>query len=67
MAGADISGQVIKCLILNNWFTTTMMFIWPLLAENLTIKLTEMSFHFWSRTGSGFKRLLYISCKALAH
>ena len=67
MAGADISEQVIRCLILDSQSTTTMMFVQPLLAERLTTKLTEMSFHLWSKTGSGFKRPLYVLCKALAY
>ena len=65
-AGADILGQIIKYLILVNQSITIIIFIHPLLAKKSIIKLTKMSFYLWFRTGSGFKKLLYILYKALA-
>ena len=67
MASIDILGQAIKCLILDSWFITTIIFIQPLLMGRLIIKLIKISFHLWSRIGSGFKRPLYILYKALAY
>ena len=66
MASINISGQAIKCLILDSWFTTTIIFVQPLLMGRLIIKLIKISFHLWSGIGSGFKKLLYILYKALA-
>jgi hypothetical protein len=45
MAGVDILGQAIKCLILNSQSITTMIFIQPLFAGRSTIKLIEISFY----------------------
>ena len=67
MAGANILGQAIKCFILDSWSITTIIFIYPLLAGSLIIKLIEISFYLWFRTGSGFKTPLYVLCKALAY
>jgi len=44
-AGIDILGQAIKCLILDSWSITTIMFIQPLLTGSLTIKLIKISFY----------------------
>ena len=66
MAGINILGQAIKCLILDSRSITTIMFIQPLLIGSSTTKLIKMSFHLRSRTGSGFRKPLYILCKALA-
>ena len=66
MAGVDISGQAIRCLILDNQSITTIMFIQPLLTGRLIIKSIKIFFYFQSRVGSGFNRLLYILYKALA-
>jgi hypothetical protein len=66
-AGVNISGQAIKCLILDSWSTTTIIFIQPLLTERLTTKSIKISFYLQSGAGSGFKKLLYILYKALAH
>jgi len=66
MVGVNILGQAIKCLILDSWSITTIMFIQPLLMGSLTTKLIEISFHLWSRTGSGFRKPLYVLYKALA-
>ena len=66
IAGINILGQAIRCLILDSWSITTMMFIQPLLTGRLIIKLIEMSFYLRSGAGSGFSRLLYILCEALA-
>ena len=44
-AGADISGQAIKCFILDNWSMTTIMFLQPLLLGSLIIKLIKISFY----------------------
>jgi len=65
--GANILGQAIKCFILDNQSITTIIFIHPLLVGSLIIKLINISFHFWSGIGSGFRKLLYILCKALAY
>ena len=62
----DILGQVIRCLILNSQFITTIMFIQPLLTGRLIIKLIKMSFYLRFGAGSGFSRLLYVLYKALA-
>ena len=59
-------GQAIKCLILDSWSITTIMFVQPLLMGSSTTKLIEMSFHLRSGIGSGFRKPLYILCKALA-
>jgi hypothetical protein len=59
-------GQAIRCLILDNWSTTTIIFVQPLLIGRLTIKLIKMSFYLWSGTGSGFRRPLYVLYEALA-
>ena len=66
MASVDILGQAIRYLILDSWSTTTIIFIQPLLMGRLIIKLIKISFYFQSRAGSGFNRLLYILCEALA-
>ena len=66
MVGINILGQAIKCLILDSWFITTIIFIQPLLTGSSTIKLIKISFYLWFRTGSGFKKPLYILYKALA-
>ena len=42
------------------------MFVQLLFIESLTIKLIKMSFHLQFRTGSGFRKPLYILYKALA-
>jgi len=67
MAGVNILGQAIKCLILDSWFITTIMFIQPLLMGSLITKLIKISFYLRSRTGSGFRKPLYILYKALAY
>ena len=67
MASVDILGQAIKYLILNRWSITTIIFVQPLLTGRSIIKLIKMSFYLWFRTGSGFKRPLYILYKALAY
>ena len=67
MVGVNILGQAIKYFILDSWFITTIMFIQPLLIGRLTIKLIKIFFYLWSRTGSGFKKPLYILYKALAY
>ena len=67
MVGINISRQAIRCLILNSRSITTIIFLQPLLLGRLIIKLIKIFFYFWSKTGSSFKRLLYILCKALAH
>jgi len=67
MAGVNILGQAIKCLILDSWSITTIIFMQPLLIGRSIIKLIKISFHRWSGTGSGFKRPLYVLYKALAH
>ena len=66
IVGVDISGQAIRCLILDSQFTTTIMFVQPLFTRRLIIKSIEMSFYLRSGAGSGFSRLLYVLCKALA-
>ena len=67
MASVNILGQAIKYLILNSRFTTIIIFIQPLLTGRLIIKLIKISFYLRSGTGSGFKKPLYILCKALAY
>jgi len=67
MIGINILGQAIKCLILDSWSITTIIFMQPLLIGRLITKLIKISFYLWSRTGSGFKRLLYVLYKALAY
>ena len=67
MAGADMSGQAIKCFILDSRSITTIMFMQPLFIGSLITKLIKISFHFWSRTGSDFRKPLYVLCKALAY
>ena len=62
-----MSGQAIKCLILDNQSMTTIIFSQPLLSGSPTIKSIEISFYLRSGTGSGFKRLLYVLYKALAY
>jgi len=64
--GVNILGQAIKCLILNSQSITTIIFVQPLLMGSSTTKLIKMSFHLWSGTGSGFRKPLYVLCKALA-
>ena len=64
--GIDILGQAIRCLILDSWSTTTIIFIQPLLIGRLIIKLIKITFYLQSRAGSGFSKLLYILYKALA-
>ena len=66
MASINILGQVIKYLILNSRSTTTIIFVQPLLTGKSTIKSIKISFYLQSRTGSGFKKPLYILYKALA-
>jgi hypothetical protein len=66
MAGVDILGQAIRYLILDSQFITTIIFSQPLLLGSLIIKLIKMSFYLQFRTGSGFKRPLYVLYKALA-
>ena len=66
MVGANILGQAIKYFILDSWSITTIIFIHPLLAGSLIIKLIKIFFYLQSGTGSGFKRPLYILYKALA-
>src|SRR6266576_3999900 len=65
-AGADISGQAIRCLILDSQSTTTIIFSQPLLLGSPITKSIEISFHLRFGTGSGFRRPLYVSCEALA-
>ena len=65
--GVNILGQAIKCLILDSWSITTIIFIQPLLIGRLIIKSIEMSFYLWFRIGSGFRSLLYVLYKALAY
>ena len=65
-AGVNILKQAIRCLILDNQSITTIIFIQPLLTRRSIIKLIKISFHLWSRTGSGFRSLLYALCEALA-
>jgi hypothetical protein len=67
MAGIDILGQAIKCLILNSRSITTIIFIQPLLTGRLIIKLIKMSFYLRSGIGSGFRSLLYVLYEALAY
>jgi len=67
MAGINILGQAIKCLILDSWSITTIIFIQPLLIGSLTTKSIKMSFHLQSGIGSGFRKPLYVLCKALAY
>jgi len=67
MAGVNILGQAIKCLILDSRSITTIIFIQPLLIGRSIIKLIKISFYLWSGTGSGFKKPLYVLCKALAY
>ena len=66
IVNVDILGQAIKCFMLNSWSIIIIIFVQPLLVGRLIIKLIEMSFHLWSRVGSGFRRPLYVLCKALA-
>jgi hypothetical protein len=66
MAGINILGQAIKCLILDSRSTTTIIFIQPLLTGRLITKLIKISFYLRSRTGSSFKSPLYILYEALA-
>ena len=67
IVGVDILGQAIRCLILDSWFITTIIFIQPLFLGKLITKLIKISFYFQSGTGSGFKKLLYVLCKALTY
>jgi phosphoglycerol transferase MdoB-like AlkP superfamily enzyme len=67
MVGVDILGQAIKCLILDSWSITTIIFIQPLLIGRLIIKLINISFYLQSRIGSSFRSLLYVLCEALAY
>jgi len=60
-----MSGQAIKCFILDNQSIITIIFIQPLFIGSLIIKLIKISFYLWFRIGSGFKKLLYILYKAL--
>ena len=66
MVGVNISGQAIRGLILDSQSTTIIIFIQPLFTGRLIIKLIKISFYLQSRAGSGFNRLLYILCEALA-
>ena len=59
-------GQAIRCFILDSRSITTIMFVQPLLLGRLITKLIKMFFYLRSRTGRGFRKLLYILCKALA-
>ena len=45
MAGINILGQAIKCLILDSWSITTIIFVQPLLMGSLITKLIKMSFY----------------------
>ena len=65
--GVNILEQAIKYLILDSQSITTIIFIQPLLARRLIIKSTKISFYLRSRTGSGFKRPLYVSREVLAY
>ena len=65
-AGVNILGQAIRCLILDSCSITTIIFVQPLLTGRLIIKLIKMFFYLQSRAGSGFSRLLYVLCEALA-
>jgi len=67
MVDANILGQAIKYFILDSRSITTIIFIQPLLTGSLIIKLIKISFYFWFRIGSGFRKPLYILYKALAH
>ena len=67
MVYINILGQIIKYLILNSQFITTMVFMQPLLIGKSIIKSIKIFFYLWFGTGSGFKRLLYILYKALAY
>jgi len=62
-----MSGQAIKCFILDNQSTITIMFIQPLFTKSSIIKLIKMSFYLRSKISSSFKKLLYILYKALAY
>jgi len=66
MVGVNILGQAIKCLILDSWSITTIIFIQPLFTGRSIIKLIKISFYLRSRAGSSFRRPLYVLCKALA-
>jgi len=67
MVGVNISGQAIKCLILDSRSITTIMFIQPLLKGRSITKLIKISFYLRSGIGSGFRKPLYILYKALAY
>jgi len=67
MVGINILGQAIKCLILNSWSITTIIFVQLLFIGRLTIKLIKISFHLRSRIGSSFRKPLYVLYKALAY
>jgi hypothetical protein len=66
MVGINILGQAIKCLILDSWSITTIIFIYPLLIGRSIIKLIKISFSLRSGIGSSFRRPLYVLYKALA-
>jgi hypothetical protein len=66
MVGVDILGQAIKCLILDSWSTTTIIFVQPLLTGRSTIKSIEISFYLRSKIGSSFRSPLYVLYEALA-
>jgi len=67
MAGINILGQAIKCFILNSRSITIIIFMQLLLIRSLTTKLIKISFYFWFRISSGFKKPLYILYKALVY
>jgi len=45
MAGINILGQAIKCLILDSRSITIIIFVQPLLIGSLTTKLIKISFY----------------------
>ena len=67
IVGVDILGQAIKYLILDSQSITTIIFSQPLLLGSLIIKSIKISFYLQSRTGSGFRRPLYILYKTLVY
>jgi predicted membrane chloride channel (bestrophin family) len=66
ITGVDISKQAIKYFILNSQSITTIIFSQHLLSGSLIIKSIKISLYLQFRTGSGFKRPLYILYKASA-
>jgi hypothetical protein len=67
IVGVNILEQVIKYFILDSRSITTMIFIQPLFIGRSTTKSIKISFYFWSRADSSFKKLLYILYKALTY